>query len=104
MVDMNELEAAIQSISATLKKFREDEEVRHTEYLRSRSTDVLRMDRIEAQLAALQVSSASNGGLNSSMQESMHITLLGLDEIITCSEQIEDSAMLEAHRQSEIMV
>jgi hypothetical protein len=53
MVDMNELEAAIQSIQTTLKKFNNNEAARHTEYLQSCSTDVLHMDRIEAQLAAL---------------------------------------------------
>jgi hypothetical protein len=35
MADMNELEAAIQSINATLKKFMEVEEVRHAEYMES---------------------------------------------------------------------
>jgi len=65
---MDELEATIQSISATLKRVMEAEEVRHTAYLRSRSADVSRMDRIEAQLVALHMDSASNGGLNSSTQ------------------------------------
>lgn len=65
---MNGLEAAIQRLNATLKKFMEDEVARYTEYTRSRSVDVLRMDHVETQLVALQVSSASTGDLNSSMQ------------------------------------
>jgi hypothetical protein len=64
-ISMNELEAAIQGLNATLKRFMEAEEVRHNEYLRSRSAEVSRMDRIEEQLVVLQMGSASNGGLNS---------------------------------------
>jgi len=58
---MNELEAAIPSIHETTKKFMEDEESRHAEYMHSRSDDVACMDSVEAQLIALQVSSSSNG-------------------------------------------
>jgi len=67
-ISMNELEAAIQGLNATLKKFMEDEEIRHTEYMQSRSASISRMDRIEAKLVALQVDSAFNGGSNSSAQ------------------------------------
>ncbi|XP_058723230.1 uncharacterized protein LOC131595028 [Vicia villosa] len=65
---MNELEAAIQRLNATMKKFIEEEDVRYTEYTMLRTTDALRLDRVEEQLVALQVSSASNGDLDSSLQ------------------------------------
>jgi hypothetical protein len=65
---MNQLEAAIQGLNATLKKFMENEEIHHAEYMQSRSASISSMDRIEAKLVAIQVDSASNGGSNSSAQ------------------------------------
>ncbi|GAU33596.1 hypothetical protein TSUD_359760 [Trifolium subterraneum] len=108
MVDdncMNELEATIQSISATLKKFLQTEELRHIEYLRSGSTDVSRVDQIEAKLypkkieaktVALQVSSASNGGSYSSKKSSMNQPFQLLTRAIDKShEEIDTSEFLD---------
>jgi hypothetical protein len=39
---MEELEAAIENINATLKKLMQAEEIRHTEYMQSRSAVVSR--------------------------------------------------------------
>jgi len=46
----------------------EYEELRHAEHMCSCADDVAFMDRVEAQLIALQVSCTSNGGSNLSNQ------------------------------------
>ncbi|GAU37180.1 hypothetical protein TSUD_391690 [Trifolium subterraneum] len=93
---MNELEATIQSINTALKKFMQNKELSHIEYLRLRSGNLSRMDQIEAKLVALQVNSASNGGSNSSPQSLIAETPYTTDDLTSPKELNEAFPVLDA--------
>ncbi|CAI8601779.1 unnamed protein product [Vicia faba] len=65
---MNGLEAAIQKLNATMKKFMEEEDVCYVAYTVLCTNDILHLDRVEEKLVVLQVRSPSNGDLDSFLQ------------------------------------
>lgn len=62
---MKGLEAAINGIDTTMQKMMEDAGARHNDYMQHRHNDMARLERVEAQLGSLQLSSALNGSGNS---------------------------------------
>lgn len=62
---MKGLEAAISGINTTMQKMMEDADARHNDYMQHRHNDMARLERVEAQLGSLQLSSALNGSGNS---------------------------------------
>ncbi|MCI54051.1 hypothetical protein A2U01_0075298, partial [Trifolium medium] len=59
------LEAAINGINVTMKKMMEDADARHNDYMQHRHVDMAHIERVEAQLGSLQLSSTLNGSVNS---------------------------------------
>ena len=59
------LEVEINDINSAIQKMMEDADARHNNYMQHHHADMYRIERIEAQLDSLQLSSALNGSLNS---------------------------------------
>ncbi|MCI62809.1 hypothetical protein A2U01_0084066, partial [Trifolium medium] len=60
----------------------DDADARHSDYMQHRHTDMLRFERVEAQLGSLQLSSALNGSVNSegsSRQQPFQVRNVKLD-------------------------
>ncbi|XP_058732327.1 uncharacterized protein LOC131603891 [Vicia villosa] len=93
---LNGLEAAIKRLNATMKTFMEKEDVRYAEYKMLRTTNALRLDRVEEQLVALKVSYASNGDLDSFLQSPENQSLVILTRMTDQpQEEIDDSDLLD---------
>ncbi|XP_058736794.1 uncharacterized protein LOC131609152 [Vicia villosa] len=79
-----------------MKTFMEKEDVRYAEYKMLRTTNALRLDRVEEQLVALKVSSASNGDLDSFLQSPENQSLVILTRMTDQpQEEIDDSDLLD---------